>query len=115
MQITSTQLNIKTKRDDSVELSRFIVAYFFVLLFITSCTTTHQLNNSSSLQNNTSSEITWSRNLVRLSLENYTLPILRSFDVSKLSRFGFDTEDKAIFTFKIFREIKQMFLQEDYK
>jgi len=45
---------IKTTKDDSLELSRFIVAYFFVLLFITSCTTTHQLNNSSSLQINTS-------------------------------------------------------------
>ena len=45
---------IKTSKDDSLELSRFIVAYFFVLLFITSCTTPHQLNNPSSLQINTS-------------------------------------------------------------
>jgi len=86
---------IKTTKDDSLELSRFIVAYFFVLLFITSCTTTHQLNNSSSLQINTSSEITGSRKMVRLSLENYALSILRSFDVSRLKRFWFDTADKA--------------------
>ena len=48
MQITSTQLNINTKRDDSGELSRFFVLYVVLLFFVTSCTTTNQLNNSSS-------------------------------------------------------------------
>jgi len=33
--------------------------------------------------------------MVRLSLENYALSILRSFDVSRLKRFWFDTADKA--------------------
>ena len=47
MQVTSTQLNIKTKRDNSGELSRFFVL-FVLLFFVTSCTTTNQLNNSSS-------------------------------------------------------------------
>ena len=54
MRVDLSLFVIKTTKDDSLELSRFIVAYFFVLLFITSCTTTHQLNNSSSLQINTS-------------------------------------------------------------
>ena len=54
MRVAISQFVIKTTKGDSIELSRFIVAYFFVLLFITSCTTTHQLNNSSSLQINTS-------------------------------------------------------------
>jgi len=95
VRVAISQVVIKTTKGDSIELSRFIVAYFFVLLFITSCTTTHQLNNSSSLQINTSSEITGSRKMVRLSLENYALSILRSFDVSRLKRFWFDTADKA--------------------
>ena len=47
MQVTSTQLNVKTKRDDLGELSRFFVL-FVLLLLVTSCTTTNQLNNSSS-------------------------------------------------------------------
>ena len=46
--LTSTQLNIKTKRDDSSELSRFFVLFIVLLFFVTSCTTTNQLNNSSS-------------------------------------------------------------------
>ena len=54
MRVDLSLFVIKTTKDDSLELSRFIVAYFFVLLFITSCTPTHQLNNSSSLQINTS-------------------------------------------------------------
>ena len=54
MRVAISRIDIKSKKDDSLDLSRFIVAYFFVLLFITSCTTTHQLNNSSSLQINTS-------------------------------------------------------------
>jgi S1-C subfamily serine protease len=49
MQKTSTQLNIKTKRDDSGELSYFFVLCIALLFFVTSCTTTNQLNNSSSL------------------------------------------------------------------
>ena len=48
MQVNSTQLIIKTKRDDSGELFLFFVLYVVLLLFITSCTTTNQLNNSSS-------------------------------------------------------------------
>ena len=48
MQVTSTQLNINTKRDDSGELSRFFVLLCVLLFFVTSCTTTNQLNNSSS-------------------------------------------------------------------
>jgi S1-C subfamily serine protease len=48
MQVTSTQLNIKTKRDDSGELSRFFVLLGVLLFFFTSCTTTKQLNNFSS-------------------------------------------------------------------
>jgi len=49
MQVTSTQLNIKTKRVDSGEFSSFFVLYYVVLLFfVTSCTTTNQLHNSSS-------------------------------------------------------------------
>jgi S1-C subfamily serine protease len=55
MQITSTQLKIKTKRGDSVELSRFFVFGVFLLSFLTACTTTNQISNtSSSLQINTS-------------------------------------------------------------
>ena len=104
MQATSTQLNIKNKRDDSHQLSRYIVACFFVLLFITSYTAILQFNNSSSLQINTSSKITGSKIMVLLSLENYALPILQSFNISKLKMVGFDTADKATPTFKIFRE-----------
>ena len=48
MQVTSTQLNVKTKRDDSGELSRFFVLLSVLLLFVSSCTSTNQLNNSSS-------------------------------------------------------------------
>ena len=48
MQVTTTQLNIKTKRDDSVLLSRFFVLFIVLLFFVTSCTTTNQINNSSS-------------------------------------------------------------------
>ena len=48
MQVTSTQLDIKTKRNDSGELSLFFVLFIVLLFFITSCTTTNQLNNSSS-------------------------------------------------------------------
>ena len=48
MPVTSTQLDIKTKRDYSGELSRFFVLYVVLLLLATSCTTTNQLNNSSS-------------------------------------------------------------------
>ena len=48
MQVTSTQLNINTKRDDSCELSRFFVLLGVLLFFINSCTTINQLNNSSS-------------------------------------------------------------------
>ena len=95
MRVAISRIDIKSKKNDSLELSRFVVAYFFVLLFITSCTTTHQLNNSSSLQINTSGEITGSRKMDRLSLKNYALSILRSFDVSRLKRFWFDTADKA--------------------
>jgi len=54
MQVTSTQLKIKTKRGDSYELSRFFVFGVFLLPFMTSCTTTNQISNtSSSLQINT--------------------------------------------------------------
>ena len=114
MQTIFIQLNIKIKRYDSGELYRFIFPYICVLLFITSFATTRQLNNSSSLKINTSSGVTRLRKMVHLSLENYTLSILRSFDVSKLNRLGFDTEDKAISSFKTFREIKQIFLQGEY-
>ena len=48
MQITSIQLNVNTKPDNSGELSRFFVLYVVLLFFVTSCTTTNQLNNSSS-------------------------------------------------------------------
>ena len=48
MQVTSTQLNIKTKRDDSGEFPLFFVLLGVLLFFVTSCTTTNQLNNSSS-------------------------------------------------------------------
>ena len=48
MQVTSTQLNVKTKRDDSGELSRFFVLLSVLLLFVSSCISTNQLNNSSS-------------------------------------------------------------------
>ena len=59
VRVAISQVDIKIKKDDSLELSPFIVAYFFLLLFITSCTTTHQLNNSSSsLQVNTSNAAT---------------------------------------------------------
>jgi hypothetical protein len=114
MQTTFTQINIIIKRNDSGALSRFIFAYIFVLLFITSYTTTRQINNSCSLQINTSNGIARLRKMVHLSFENYTLPILRPFDVFKLDRFGFDTEGKEISSLKIFREIKQMFLQGEY-
>ena len=114
MQTTFTQLNIKIKRDDSGELFRFFFAYICVLLFITSYTTTQKINNSCSLQINTSNGIARLRKMVHLLFENYTLPILRSFDVSKLNRFRFYTEDKEISSLKIFREIKQIFLQGEY-
>ncbi|MBL79436.1 MAG: hypothetical protein CMH70_05340 [Nitrosomonadaceae bacterium] len=97
---------IKSKGDDSLES---------FLFFTPSCTNTRQINNSCLLQINTSNGIARLRKMIRLLLENYTFPILLSFDVFKLNKFGFDTEDKAISTFKIFREIKQNFLQEDYK
>ena len=45
MQVT---LKIKTKRDDSGELSCFFVLFGVLLFFVTSCTTTNQFNNSSS-------------------------------------------------------------------
>jgi S1-C subfamily serine protease len=48
MQVTSTQLDINTKRDDSGELSRFLCLFIVFLLFVTSCITNNQLNNSSS-------------------------------------------------------------------
>jgi hypothetical protein len=48
MQVTSTLLNINTKRDDSGELYRFFVLFIVLLFFVTSCTTTNQINNSSS-------------------------------------------------------------------
>jgi S1-C subfamily serine protease len=48
MQVTSIQINVKTKRDDLGELSRFFVLLVVLLFFITSCATTNQLNNSSS-------------------------------------------------------------------
>ena len=55
MHVTSTQLNIKTKRDDSTESSRFFVFGVFLLPFLTACTTTGTLNNTSSaLEINTS-------------------------------------------------------------
>jgi len=40
-------------------------------------------------------EITGSSKIVRLSLEKYALPIIQSFNVSKLKRIGFDRADKA--------------------
>ena len=40
-------------------------------------------------------EITGSRKIVRLSLEKYALPIIQSFNVSKLKKIGFDRADKA--------------------
>ena len=40
-------------------------------------------------------EITGSSKIVRLSLEKYALPIIQSFNVSKLIRIGFDRADKA--------------------
>ena len=110
-------IDIKIKKDDSLELSRFIAAYLFVLRFVTSCTTTHQINNSSSLQINTSGEITGSIKMDRLSLKNYVLPILRSFDVSKFKRFGFDTAEKATPPSKPLekdKNINRCFLQGDY-
>ena len=53
MQVTSTQLNINTKRDDSYEWSRFFVFGVFLISFLTACTTTNQISNTSSLQINT--------------------------------------------------------------
>ena len=54
MQVASTQLKTKTKRDHSTELSRFFVFGVFLLSFLTACTTTNQISNtSSSLQINT--------------------------------------------------------------
>jgi hypothetical protein len=46
MQVTSTQLNMNTKRDNSSELSRFFVL-FIVLLFVTSRTTNNEFNSYS--------------------------------------------------------------------
>ena len=43
-------------------------------------------------------EITGSRKIVRLSLEKYALPIIQSFNVSKLKGIGFDRADKATVT-----------------
>ena len=40
-------------------------------------------------------EITGSSKIVRLSLEEYALPIIQSFNVSKLKKIGFDRADKA--------------------
>ena len=40
-------------------------------------------------------EITGSSKIVRLSLEKYALPIIQSFNVSKLKKIGFDRADKA--------------------
>jgi S1-C subfamily serine protease len=48
LQVTSRQLNIKTKRDDSGKFFLYFVLIGFLLLFVTSCTTTNQVNNSSS-------------------------------------------------------------------
>ena len=54
MQVTSTQLKIKTKRGNSTESSRFLFLGVFLLSFLTACTTTNQISNtSSSLQINT--------------------------------------------------------------
>ncbi len=54
MQVTSTQLKIKTKRENSTESSRFLFFGVFLLSFLTACTTTNQISNtSSSLQVNT--------------------------------------------------------------
>jgi len=47
------------------------------------------------LNNCYAGEITGSRKIVRLSLEKYALPIIQSFNVSKLKRIGFDRADKA--------------------
>ena len=115
MRVAISQVVIKPTKGDSIELSRFIVAYFFVLLFITSCTTTHQLNNSSSLQINTSDVATGTGFL--FSSSDYAFPILRSFDVSKFKRFGFDTAEKATPPSKPLEKDKNInrgFLQGDY-
>ncbi len=54
MWFASKKIETKTKRDDSVELSRFFVCGVFLLSFLTACTTTNQISNtSSSLQINT--------------------------------------------------------------
>jgi hypothetical protein len=50
------------------------------------------------LNNCYAGEITGSRKIVRLSLEKYALPIIQSFNVSKLKRIGFDRADKATVT-----------------
>ena len=47
------------------------------------------------LNNCYAGEMTGSRKIVRLSLEKYALPIIQSFNVSKLKRIGFDRADKA--------------------
>jgi hypothetical protein len=44
-------------------------------------------------------EITGSRKIVLLSLEKYVLPIIQSFNISKLKRIGFDRADKTTTTF----------------
>ena len=50
------------------------------------------------LNNCYAGEITGSRKIVRLSLEKYALPIIQSFNVSKLKGIGFDRADKATVT-----------------
>jgi len=54
MWFTSIKVETETKRDDSVELSRFFVLGVFLLFFLTACTTMGTLNNTSSLEINTS-------------------------------------------------------------
>ena len=50
------------------------------------------------LNNCYAGEITGSRKIVRLSLDKYALPIIQSFNVSKLKGIGFDRADKATVT-----------------
>ena len=58
MRVQISKVVIKIAKNDSLDWSRFIVIYFFILLFITSCTNSHKLSNSSSLQINTSNAAT---------------------------------------------------------